>query len=230
MLLSSPRGAPARRAASASARRTSRSSPGARPQLEIELRAVRHSEPLARPLVDAARRAGLAHDDLAEPGQRRLRPAPRSSGRGSRWSGSRGLRPRSGSGGRAARSSGLKAASTSAKSMNQPSRSSTSPRTWSATWKECPCSRAHLWSGGDHRQPVRRLERELLEDLHRLADADDLVRLQAEPPLRVLEAVLDGARDVRLERRGRPSAAGRSARSRRRRSARAARRPAGRRA
>ena len=51
---------------------------------------------------------------------------------------------------------------------------------------------------GHVRQPVRRLERELAEDLHlRSRDPEVLVGLQAQPPLRMFEAVLDGGCGVR---------------------------------
>src|SRR6185312_9250223 len=43
---------------------------------------------------------------------------------------------------------GAKAAERSAKSHTQPRRGSSGPETWTATRKECPCRRAHLWPGG----------------------------------------------------------------------------------
>ena len=78
----------------------------------------------------------------------------------------------------------------SAKSMNQPSSLVDLAAYVQRDLEGVAVQPGALVVGRDHRQAVGGLERELLEDLHALADAQQLVRLQAESPLRMLEAVL----------------------------------------
>ena len=142
-------------------------------------------------------RAGLAHHDLAERGSVGGEPLPDPDREILARRVLEARRSRSGSGGRAARRSGSKAASMLGE-VDRPSRCRRRlAPTCTSTRNEWPCRRAHLWLGGQVRQPVGGLEGELLEDLGELTGCPThLVGLEAQPPLRMGEAVVDRQRAV----------------------------------
>src|SRR3954453_676080 len=90
--------------------------------------------------------------------------------------------------------------------MNQPSSSSTSPRTWSATLKEWPWRRAQLWPGATMGQKWAaskvnslKISIGLVPHPGGLADAGGLVGLEADSPLRVCQAVFHHTRNVGVD-------------------------------
>src|SRR5579871_1233367 len=80
----------------------------------------------------------------------------------------------------------------SAKSITQPVAGSRGPRTCSSMRNECPCRRAHLWPGGTC---GRRWAASMVNSLKisigvsLSGNAEQLMRLQAESPLRMLQAI-----------------------------------------
>src|SRR5215469_2398781 len=92
----------------------------------------------------------------------------------------------------------------SATSVTQPVAGSTGPRTCSSMRNECPCRRAHLWPAGTW---GRRCAASMVNSLKisitlsLSGNAQQFVRLQAEPPLRMLQAIAQGEFGVFLAAR-----------------------------
>src|SRR5664279_2822688 len=84
--------------------------------------------------------------------------------------------------------------------MTQPSRASSGPVTCTTTRNECPWSRAHLWPSGTFgsRWAASKLNSRNISIGGPLGKTEQFMRLDTQPPARMLQAVPDRERGVPL--------------------------------
>src|SRR5438132_11167807 len=92
------------------------------------------------------------------------------------------------------------ATSTSPRSVTNPVAASGSPASATSTWKEWPWMPRYRWPSGKLSKWWAASKPKRYETSIGLADTDDLVRLQGQPPTRMREAVVDRLARVGLAR------------------------------